>query len=197
MADRPTNRPPSQENSAADPCAARRLALYGAAILHQQLETDDPPMSFKRTAAAIAVLAVSLGLGSAAYADPCDDLAKQLADHITGVKIGKTIANVIYLEHSAVKQAWLGCSGQNVRNEVAASSPTVKPSKDFLSFVAEAAAVVFTIPKDDALRGVQRCAGRIGLLRGSNIETRYRKLDIHCTRTKETTQISVSREKQT
>ena len=154
-------------------------------------------MTFKRTSLVVAFLScgLAIGSGSAASADPCDDLAKQLAGHIGDVKVGKTVANVIYLEHPAVKQAWLGCSGHNIRNEVAASSPTKKPSKDFMAFMAEAVAVVFTVPKDDALRGVQRCSGRIGLIRGSNIQTRYRRLDIHCTRTKDTTRISVSRER--
>ena len=61
--------------------------------------------------------------------------------------------------------------------------------------VASAVAQIFTIPKKDALRGVNRCLGRIGLLRGKDIKTRYRKLDIHCVGTKAGTNITVSREK--
>ena len=152
-------------------------------------------MSRTALLAAALMFGAALATAAPAHADPCDDLAKQLAGQLPGVKVGKTVANVIYLEHPAVKQAWLGCSGHNVRNELAAASLTRKPSKEFLGFVADAAAVIFTIPKDDSLRGVQRCAGRIGLLRGSNIDTRYRKLDIRCTRTSDTTRISVSREK--
>lgn len=130
-----------------------------------------------------------------AHADSCDDLAKQLAGQISNMKVGRTVANVIYLDHPAVKQAWLGCSGHNLSAEVAATSPARKPNKEFLAFIADASAVVFTIPKDDTLRGVQRCVGRIGLLRGNDIRTRYRKLNIRCTRSKDATSISVTRDK--
>ena len=47
----------------------------------------------------------------------------------------------------------------------------------------------------DADRGARRCLKRIGLLRGSNIATRYRKLDILCNRTKAGTSITIAREK--
>lgn len=139
---------------------------------------------------------IALLAASVARADPCDDLAKQLANQVTGLKVGKTVANVIYLQHSAAKQAWLGCSGHTVSNEISASSPARKPSADFTDLVGTLSALVFTIPKNDAVKGVNRCVGRIGLLRGYNITTRYRKLDIRCTRTKDATQVTVSRERQ-
>jgi hypothetical protein len=146
-------------------------------------------------AALLAFVAQMCGNIAAAHADQCDDLAKQLAGHITDLKVGATRGGVIYLEHPAVKTAWLGCVGQNVGNEVSAASPTKKPSREFLDFIASAAALVFTIPKGDTLSGAQRCVGRIGIFRGYNIAARYRKLDIRCTRTKDATQVTISREK--
>ncbi len=119
---------------------------------------------------------------SPARADRCDDLAKQLSAQITGLKIGKTMAGVIYLEHPAVTQASLGCSSRNRTNDVFASTDKRKPAPEFYDFVATAAALVFTIPKPDALKGAQRCVKRTNIIRGYNISSRYRRLDIHCTR---------------
>jgi hypothetical protein len=148
------------------------------------------------TAALLTFLVVTAGSLNAAHADSCDDLAKQLAGQISDLKVGATRGGVIYLEHPAVKQAWLGCAGRNVTNEISATTTTKKPSKEFLDFVSAAAALIFTIPKPDALAGAQRCVGRIGILRGYNISTRYRKLDIHCGRPKDATEITISREKE-
>jgi len=149
-----------------------------------------------RAAALLAFIAFNCSSIVAAHADPCDDLATQLAGHISDLKVGATRSGVIYLEHPAVKTAWLGCVGQNISYEVSAASPARKPSKEFTDFIASAAALVFTIPKGDALSGAQRCLGRIGLLRGDNISTRYRKLDIRCARPKDATEITISREKE-
>ena len=126
--------------------------------------------------------------------DRCDDLAAQLARQIDGVKVGKTVAGNVYLTHPAVKQASLGCSARNKQNEIFALSASRKPPKEFFDFIAGATALVFTIPKDDALRGAKRCANRIGFLRGKNIVTRYRKLDIRCNGSPEGTSVTVSRE---
>jgi hypothetical protein len=144
--------------------------------------------------AIIAALAVIVASAHPARADRCDDLAAQIAKQIDGVKVGKTVAGNVYLTHPAVKQASLGCAARNKQNEIFAASPTRKPSKEFFDFVASASALVFTIPKGDALRGAQRCAGRIGFLRGRNIVTRYRRLDIRCTGERDSTTITVSRE---
>jgi hypothetical protein len=141
-----------------------------------------------------AALAIVAATAHPARADRCDDLAAQLARNIDGVKVGKTIAGNVYLTHPAVKQASLGCAARNKQNEIFATSQARKPSKEFFDFVASATALVFTIPKDDALRGARRCAGRIGFLRGKNIVTRYRKLDIRCAGSSEGTTVSVSRE---
>ncbi len=54
---------------------------------------------------------------------------------------------------------------------------------------------MFTIPKPDAVRGTKRCVSRTNIVRGYNIDSRYRKLDIHCTVAKTGVRITVSREK--
>ena len=141
-------------------------------------------------AAAVIVLAAA----SPARADRCDELANQLAKQIDGMKVGRTVAGNIYLTHPAVKQASLGCSARNKQNEIYALSASRKPPKEFFEFIASATALVFTIPKGDALRGAQRCAGRIGFFRGKNIVTRYRKLDIRCAGSSDGTSVTVSRE---
>ncbi len=143
----------------------------------------------------LTILILACGASTVARADPCDDLAKQLASQISDLKVGATRGGVIYLEHPTVRQAWLGCSGRNIKNEISATATTKKPSKEFLDFISTAAALVFTIPKGDALAGAQRCVGRIGIFRGYNISTRYRKLDIRCARPKDATEITISREK--
>lgn len=142
-----------------------------------------------------ALLAVGIIGSSPARADRCDDLAKQLAAQITGLKIGKTMAGVIYLEHPAVTQASLGCSSRNRTNDVFASTDKRKPAPEFYDFVATAAAQVFTIPKPDALKGAQRCVKRTNIIRGYNISSRYRRLDIHCTVAKIGVRITIAREK--
>src|ERR1700716_2963177 len=64
-----------------------------------------------RSAAALSLLTASmLAFGpSPARADRCDDLAAQLKNQIDGLTVGRTAANVIYLEHPAAKQVRLGC----------------------------------------------------------------------------------------
>src|SRR5262245_26718943 len=156
------------------------MTIRGLAVTHFRLVF----------AAAIALVAIV----TPARADRCDELAAQLAKQIDGVKVGRTVAGNVYLTHPAVKQASLGCSARNKQNEIYALSAARKPPKEFFAFIAAATALVFTIPKDDALRGAQRCAGRIGFLRGKNIVTRYRKLDIRCTGSRDGTSITVSRE---
>jgi hypothetical protein len=128
-------------------------------------------------------------------ADVCDEQAKTLASQIDGLKIGKARGGVIALEHPAVSRASLGCSARNITNEIFAATESRKPSDQFYDFVASATAIIFAIPKPDALRGAQRCAGRVGIIRGNDIETRYRRLDIRCIGTKTELSISISREK--
>lgn len=144
----------------------------------------------KISLACVAFLALA---AAPAHADRCDDLAKQLKSQIDGVGVGRTAANVIYLSHPAAKQLRLGCTNRSVTNELFAQSPTRKPTPAFTDLVASAGAVVFTIPKQDTLRGSQRCLSRMGLLRGNDIKMRFRRLDFRCTRDKTTAAISMSR----
>jgi hypothetical protein len=147
--------------------------------------------------AACAALIAALAAASPARADACDELAALLKSQIDGLAIGKPTANHIALAHPAVTRASLGCASRNVTNEVFVATLSRKPSDDFYAFAARAGAVVFTIPSDDIRRGVQRCVSRIGILRGHDIATRYRRLDIRCTGGKDGTTVTISRESAT
>jgi hypothetical protein len=149
---------------------------------------------FPAIMSALVLVMAALGV-SPARADRCDDLAKDLAGQITGLKIGKTVAGVIYLEHPAVTQASLGCQSRNRSNDVFASTDKKKPTEAYYDFIGTAAALVFTIPKPDAVRGAKRCVSRTNIVRGYNIDSRYRRLDIHCTVAKTGVRITMSREK--
>lgn len=154
-------------------------------------------LSALRASAALvaATIFVLLSAASPARADRCDDLASQLKNQIDGLTVGKTAANVIYLSHPAATQIRLGCASRSVSNELYAATDHRKPTIAFLTMVANTAAIVFTIPKLDTLRGASRCTGRMGILRGDTIATRYRRLDIRCSRSKTGSDISISREK--
>jgi hypothetical protein len=146
------------------------------------------------THATFAALALVIALGSSpARADRCDDLANQLKGQIDGLGVGKTAANVIYLSHPKASEIRLGCAGRNYANELYAKSDNRKPTPAFLDLVASATAIIFTLPKDDMLRGASRCIKRIGILHGNDVSTRYRRLDMRCTRTKTETSIAISR----
>lgn len=145
--------------------------------------------------AAILVAAIGCCAASPARADRCDDLANQLRSQIDGLTIGRTAANVIFLVHPAATQIRLGCANRNVSNELYAASDSRKPSPAFLDLVAAAAAIVFTIPKPDTSKGAARCIDRMGIFRGDDVKTRYRRLDIHCSRTRTAATIAISRGK--
>jgi hypothetical protein len=154
-------------------------------------------LPFRRSA----MLAVTLGLlaaivtlgASPARADRCDDLAAQLKGQIDGLGVGKTAANVIYLSHPQAKQITLGCAGRTYANQLFARANVRKPPPAFLDLVASASAIIFTLPKDDMLRGTSRCISRMGIFHGNDVATRYRRLDMHCSRTKTDASITVSR----
>jgi hypothetical protein len=130
---------------------------------------------------------------SPARADRCDDLAGQLKNQIDGLTVGKTAANVIYLSHPQAKQMSLGCAGRSYSNQLYAKSASRKPTPAFVDLVASAAAVIFTLPKDDMMKGVARCIKRMGLIHGDDVTTRYRRLDMRCVRTKTEASIAISR----
>jgi hypothetical protein len=151
-------------------------------------------LKFRRSAVAGALLAVVIAFStSPARADRCDDLAGQLKSQIDGLTVGKTAANLIYLSHPQAREITLGCASRNITNQLFAKSDSRKPSAAFLNLVASATAIIFTLPKDDMLSGATRCIKRMGLFRGDDVTTRYRRLDMRCTRTKTEASISISR----
>lgn len=143
--------------------------------------------------ALLAAAALTVSGASPARADRCDDLAAQLKGQIDGLTVGKTAANLIYLSHPQAKEITLGCASRNVTNQLFAKADSRKPQPAFLDLVASAAAVIFTLPKDDMLRGATRCIKRMGLFRGDDVKTRYRRLDMNCSRTKTEASITISR----
>ncbi|MBR1092171.1 hypothetical protein JQ621_32395 [Bradyrhizobium manausense] len=148
---------------------------------------------------AIAVAAAIVGLVTLAApvrADQCDDIAKQLAGGIDGLKVNFKAANIIYLTHPAAKELSLGCSAQGLAysNELYAKGDR-KPTPKFFDLVASASAITFTLPKDDTTTGATRCLKRMGLLRGDKITMRYKRLNMECTRTKTEAAITITRPK--
>jgi hypothetical protein len=154
-----------------------------------------PGVRSVRLSAGLALLAaIALASGaSPARADRCDDLAAQLKGQIDGLGVGKTAANLIYLSHPLAGQMTLGCAGRSYSNQLFAKADNRKPSPAFLNLVASAAAVIFTLPKDDMLKGATRCIKRMGLFHGDDVATRYRRLDMRCVRTKTEASITISR----
>ena len=137
---------------------------------------------------AIAALAAS----PARAADRCDDLANQLKSQIDGLRVGQTAAGVIYLAHPNAREITLGCASRNFSNQIFAKADR-KPSPAFIDLVASASAIIFTLPKDDMLKGATRCVKRTGFLRGDDVSIRYRRLDMRCMRTKTESSITISR----
>ena len=147
--------------------------------------------------AAMALLAavfLSVAGGSPARADHCEDVANQLKNQIEGVKIQFAAANVIYLSHPAAKELSLGCPNRKYAVELYAKSER-KPKPAFFELVGSAAAVVFSLPKQDMTTGTTRCLNRMGLLRGDKVNLRFKRLDMECARTKTEASIAVQRGK--
>jgi hypothetical protein len=145
--------------------------------------------------ALVLLTAMAMSISAPARADRCDDIAAQLKGQIDGLKVGITAANVIYLAHPQAREITLGCRGRNYSNELYAKADSRKPKTDFFDLVGSAAAIVFTVPKDDTLTGATRCIKRMGILRGDNVKMRYRRLDFECSRTKTEASIAISRGK--
>jgi hypothetical protein len=159
-------------------------------ILHAYSLPGARSAVFTITLLAIAVVAAS----PARAVDRCDDLAGQLKSQIDGLRVGQTAAGVIYLAHPNAREITLGCSSRSYANQLYAKSDR-KPPAAFLDLMAGASAIVFTLPKDDMLKGVTRCVKRMGLFRGDDISIRYRRLDMRCIRTKSEATITISRGK--
>jgi hypothetical protein len=151
------------------------------------------PARFAAALTLLATIALTTLGTSPARADRCDDLANQLKGQVDGLGVGKTAANLIYLSHPQARQITLGCAGRNFSNQLFARADSRKPKPAFLELVASAAAIIFTLPKDDMLRGATRCIKRMGIFRGDDVKTRYRRLDMNCSRTKTDASITISR----
>jgi hypothetical protein len=149
---------------------------------------------FRRSILLAAMLALAAFGASPARADRCEDTARELKNQIDGLKISVNTGNMIYLTHPAAKELSLGCRGRNYSVELYAKSDR-KPKPAFYDLIAAAGAIVFTIPKPDALTGTSRCIKRMGLLRGDKISMRFRRLNMECTRTKTEASIVVTRGK--
>jgi hypothetical protein len=154
-------------------------------------------MTFRRLFRRPILLATMLAVFSAfaaapARADRCDDTAAQLAGAIDGLKVNFKAANIVYLTHPAASELSLGCRGKEYSVELYAKTGR-KIAQPFFDLVGGAAAVIFTLPKDDTLTGTSRCLKRMGILRGDKITMRYKRLDMECTRTKTEASIVVRR----
>ncbi|MBN8990776.1 MAG: hypothetical protein J0H42_21230 [Rhizobiales bacterium] len=149
---------------------------------------------FRRSVLPAAALALAAFSATPARADRCDDVAKQLASQIDGVKVTLKARNIVYLTHPATKEFSIGCRGQNYSLELYAKTDRkFKPA--FLELIANAGAIVFTIPKPDVVTGSTRCMKRMGILRGDKVSMRFRRLNMECTRTKTESAIAVTRGK--
>ena len=149
---------------------------------------------FRRPVLLAGALALAAFSASPARADRCDDVAKQLAGQIDGVKVTLKARNIVYMTHPATKEFSIGCRGQNYSLELFAKTDR-KFKPEFLELVAKAGALVFTIPKPDVQTGSSRCMKRMGILRGDKISMRFRRLNMECTRTKTEASIVVTRGK--
>jgi hypothetical protein len=149
--------------------------------------------SLATSMALLAAVCFLVSSASSARADRCDDLAAQLKNQIDGLTVGKTAANVITMSHPQAEQVSLGCSGRSFSNQWFAKARSRKPPAAFLDLVASGGAIIFTMPKSDMLRGATRCIKRMGLLHGDDVSIRFRRLDMHCVRTKTEASISISR----
>src|SRR4029077_9960835 len=148
---------------------------------------------FATLAILTAVALIGLGASPAHAYQRCDDIANQLKDQIDGLKVGITAGNTIYLSHPQARELSLGCSGRNFKNELYAKADGRKPKPASLDLVGSAAAIIFSVTKDETLTGATRCINRMGLLRGDTVKMRYRRLDFECTRTKTEASIAISR----
>jgi len=149
--------------------------------------------SLATSLALLAAICLIVSSASSARADRCDDIAAQLKNQIDGLTLGKTAANVVSMSHPQAKQVWLGCSGRSYSNQWFVKASVRKPTPAFLDLAAGGAAIIFTLPKDDLLKGATRCIKRMGLIHGDDVSIRYRRLDMHCTRTKTDASIAISR----
>src|SRR6266481_2849204 len=147
---------------------------------------------FRRSGLLATFAFVAAFTSSPARADRCDDLANQLKGQIDGMRVGQTAAGTIYLAHPSAREITLGCSGKSFSNQLFAKADR-KPTAAYLNLIASAAAIIFTLPKDDMLKGATRCVKRTSLISGEDDSIRYRRLVMRCMRTKTESSITISR----
>jgi hypothetical protein len=162
------------------------MALNGPSQMTSRRQIGRPLL----LAALLALFAAASA--SPARADQCDDIAKQLAGAIDGLKVNFKAANIVYLTHPAAVELSLGCRGKEYSVELYAKTGR-KIAQPFFDLVGASTAVIFTLPKDDTMTGTSRCLKRMGIIRGDKITMRYKRLDMECTRTKTEASIVVRR----
>ena len=89
---------------------------------------------FRRPVLLAAALALAAFAVSPARADRCDDVAKQLANQLDGLKVNFKAANIVYLSHPAAKEMSLGCRGENYSIELYAKGDR-RPKPEFFNLV--------------------------------------------------------------
>ena len=149
---------------------------------------------FRRQVLLAAALAMAAFASSPARADRCDDVAKQLANQLDGLKVNFKAANIVYLSHPAAKEMSLGCRGANYSIELYAKGER-NPKPEFIALVGSMAALVFSVTKDDTTTGATRCLKRMGVIRGDKISMRFRRLSLDCQRSKTEAWIAITRGK--
>lgn len=143
---------------------------------------------------AAALSLVAAFAASPARADRCDDSAKELANNIDRLKINFKARNTVYMTHPSAKELSVACRGDKFAIELYVKGAR-KPKPEFFALVGAMAAVVFSIPKDDATTGSSRCLKRMGILRGDKVTMRYRRLNMECQRSKTEASIAITRGK--
>ena len=143
----------------------------------------------------LVTLALPTALGpSPARADRCDDLASPAQEPDRRARRrqdrGQPDLSVASARPSKSRSA---APAATSANQLFAKADSRKPQPAFLDLVASAAAIIFTLPKDDMLKGATRCIKRMGLFHGDDVATRYRRLDMRCSRTRTEASIAISR----
>src|SRR5438270_350273 len=119
-------RPASASHAAASPACSAAVAVSSASSSRDNAAASTRP--------------------APAHADPCEDIAKQLAGQIDGLKVNFSAANITYLTHPAAKELSLGCRGKDYSIELFAKTDR-KMKPEFFNLVGSATALVFTVPK--------------------------------------------------
>jgi hypothetical protein len=139
-----------------------RRAQVSMAQRHSWQKKPPAHSIFATLALLTAVALIGLGASPAHAYQRCDDIANQLKAHIDSLKVGITAANTIYLSHPRARELSLGCSGRNFKNELYAKAGSRKPKPALFDLVSSAAAIIFSLTKDETLTGATRCTCQVG-----------------------------------